>query len=411
MATYLETIFFYRKAAFLYLFFFISATNIILADEYHYKNVLVGDRAATMGGAYVAVSDDSSGAYYNPAGIAFAYGDSVSGSGNAYHSTNTQYKKAIGNNDWERDSTTILPNFFGMIKKFGSLTASISYIVPDSLIEHQDQLYTVNNAEVSKYYISLHSEDQTNMLGPSIAYKLSDSLAIGIGLFYSYRIYRHEQEQFLVLIDGNAESLYSSVKLEEYSYVTKLGFQLSPFDPFFIGLNITYTTLDSRKVTSDNAAIIENTDGELVYALTNTIYTEDKKYPIQVSLGVAMFPTPSILLSMDIDHFAAGESYLKDITNYALGGEWFINAANAIRLGYFTNYDARQECTSTSCSVAKIDMTGFTLGYSSYTRTSSFTLGAVSSTGAGKADIYGDGTIVDMNRQSFTLVFAANYNY
>ena len=81
------------------------------ADENHYKNVLVGDRAATMGGAYVAISDDSSGTYYNPAGIAFSYGNSVSGSGNAYHSSTTTYKKAIGSNDWERDSSAILPNF------------------------------------------------------------------------------------------------------------------------------------------------------------------------------------------------------------------------------------------------------------------------------------------------------------
>ncbi len=81
-------------------------------DEYHYKNVLVGDRAATMGGAYAAISDDASGAFYNPAGMAFAFGDSVSGSGNAYHNSNTRYKDAIGDADWVRDSTAILPSFF-----------------------------------------------------------------------------------------------------------------------------------------------------------------------------------------------------------------------------------------------------------------------------------------------------------
>ncbi len=44
------------------------------ADELHYTNLLIGDRASGMGGAYTAVSDDATGLYYNPAGIAYAAG-------------------------------------------------------------------------------------------------------------------------------------------------------------------------------------------------------------------------------------------------------------------------------------------------------------------------------------------------
>ena len=57
------------------------------ADSNHYRNVLVGDRAATMAGAYTAVSDDSSGGYYNPAGLAFLRGESVAG-GRVWFETN-----------------------------------------------------------------------------------------------------------------------------------------------------------------------------------------------------------------------------------------------------------------------------------------------------------------------------------
>jgi hypothetical protein len=57
-------------------------------------------------------------------------------------------------------------------------------------------------------------------------------------------------------------------------------------------------------------------------------------------------------------------------------------------------------------------MTGFTLGYSSYTRTSSFTLGTIYSSGKGKAQVYsGLSDIRDLERTSLTLIFAANYNY
>ncbi len=39
------------------------------ADDAHYQNFLVGERAAGMGGAFTAIANDPSGTYYNPAGL------------------------------------------------------------------------------------------------------------------------------------------------------------------------------------------------------------------------------------------------------------------------------------------------------------------------------------------------------
>lgn len=41
----------------------------VMADVDHNIKGAFGDRAAGMSGAYTAVSDDASGAYYNPAGL------------------------------------------------------------------------------------------------------------------------------------------------------------------------------------------------------------------------------------------------------------------------------------------------------------------------------------------------------
>ncbi|HNF26159.1 MAG TPA: transporter, Ompp1/FadL/TodX family protein, partial [Leptospiraceae bacterium] len=43
------------------------------SDAYHNINGFFGERAAGLGGAYTAVSDDPSGAFYNPAGLNLAY--------------------------------------------------------------------------------------------------------------------------------------------------------------------------------------------------------------------------------------------------------------------------------------------------------------------------------------------------
>lgn len=390
-------------------FLLFSPLSLVNADENHYKNVLVGDRAATMGGAYNAISDDSSGAYYNPAGLAYSYGDSLSGSGNAYHSTKTTYEKSIADRDWVRDSTAILPNFFGMIKKFGDITIAVSYIIPDSIIEHQDQQYDISadHPTVSNYYLSLHSEDRTNMVGPSMAFEIAENLSFGISLFYSYRIYRHQQHQFIVFHDGSADTSYSSVKLEEYSYTPKIGFQWSPFEPFFFGLTVSKAYLLSRSLERDYSEI-ESGD----YTLFDATYSQEIEYPTVISLGMAWYPSSSLLFSADIDHYATSDEDLKSVTNVSLGSEWFLSANHALRAGLFTNNDNRKECTTSSCNIAHLDMSGMTLGYSSHTRTSSFTLGAIYATGSGKADVYGDQTaIVDMKRESLTFLFAAGYSY
>jgi long-chain fatty acid transport protein len=38
------------------------------ADEFHFSNLLVGERPSGLGGAFTALSDDHTGMVYNPAG-------------------------------------------------------------------------------------------------------------------------------------------------------------------------------------------------------------------------------------------------------------------------------------------------------------------------------------------------------
>ena len=52
-----------RQISLSFSIFFISCfvATQLHADVDHYKNMLIGERAATMGGTYVAISDDSTG--------------------------------------------------------------------------------------------------------------------------------------------------------------------------------------------------------------------------------------------------------------------------------------------------------------------------------------------------------------
>ena len=55
-------------------------TSVAFAQDTHHQNLAVGDRAIGMGGAFTGLATDEAAAWYNPAGLAFLRGDTVSGS-------------------------------------------------------------------------------------------------------------------------------------------------------------------------------------------------------------------------------------------------------------------------------------------------------------------------------------------
>jgi long-subunit fatty acid transport protein len=76
----------YRGTNFL-LLVALFVTGYAIADDFHYNNVLIGNRAAGLAGAYTAISDDATGLFYNPAGIVFSDTLQLSASANAVHTS------------------------------------------------------------------------------------------------------------------------------------------------------------------------------------------------------------------------------------------------------------------------------------------------------------------------------------
>ena len=50
-----------KKSLFVIVMIFIL--QMIFADDYHFNNFFIGDRAASMGGAYCAIADGPEGVY------------------------------------------------------------------------------------------------------------------------------------------------------------------------------------------------------------------------------------------------------------------------------------------------------------------------------------------------------------
>ena len=381
------------------------------ADDAHYKNMLIGERAATMGGSYVAVSDDSTGCYYNPGGIAYAVGDSLSGSGNVMHQMKITYYEAIGTEDWIRDSEALVPNYFGVLKKFKSYSFCFSYVVPEAFIEHQDLVFEYPLRNIKKYYTSLHSEDITYLMGPSAAINLGDDFSIGLTLYYHYRSFMRQQHYFLEETNGSYEIFYQSVQLREDGLMPKIGAQWSPINLLTVGVALDQTVLFNSPYKTDlSYHTSDNSSGSS--SMSSATSNVKRNLPIHVAFGAAYFPTPSQLYTFDIDFYQSQEKGRADVINYSGGTEYYVNPTNALRFGLFTNFDNRPTPDSkTTAPYDYIDLYGASFGYTSYSSSSSLTLGAIYTTGNGKAWLHSGSTESrKMTRDSLTFLFSASSN-
>ena len=398
------------------LIFVCVATTPLYADDSHYKNMLIGERAATMGGSYVAISDDSTGCYYNPAGIAYAVGDSLSGSGNMLHKMKTVYSEAIGTEDWVRESEALIPNYFGVLKNYKSYSICFSYVVPEAFIEHQDLVFYNPLSTVKKYYQSLHSEDITYLMGPSAAMKFRDSLSFGLTLYYQYRSFIRQYHYYIESAnDKGYEVYYESKKLREDSLMTKFGMQWSPWSMFTIGMVVDQSFLLDSTFQRDNSFHeTDNSTGtpSLLTLMNSKSSSEKHNFPLHMGWGGSYFPTPSLLYTVDLDYYKTQQKGRVDVINYSGGTEYYFDPTNAVRFGLFTNYTNLPQSDSTTIAPYEyIDIYGVSLGYTSYSSSSSLTLGAIYTSGSGKAWLYSGSTVSrNMNRDSLTLLFSASSN-
>lgn len=408
------------------------------ADDLHYNNILVGDRAAGMGGAYTAISDDPSGLYYNPAGIVFAPGRSFSASVNAYQYSKKTYKDVLGGNGWERVSSNLLPNYFGVIQPLGSGKIGFSYAVPDTRLENQAQTFQ-NLGTTTRYVINMNDSDYTYNFGPSYAVKLNDRLSVGGTLYMHYRdrqLISNQLQEFQNLTPADYEWRNSYDSTSEWGVKPVVGVMWTPQDKLSLGLTVSKTSMISSSRRIQNTIRYRNDGNHPQYSgITPPLYevwesADNRQFPWVTTAGAAYFPSESLLVSADLSLYSA-ESYTltfkekssgaadalrnpKSSTfNAAIGAEYYPNAKIAFRGGLFTNM-ANTPTLSTGASgqPEHIDMYGISLSASHFTRSSSLTLGGSYSYGLGKSQVLlGSASLQDVEMQNLTAFLSAAFTY
>lgn len=418
------------------------ASSAALADQYHYKDNLPGERAAGLGGAYIAVSDDPSGIFYNPAGIMFSNDNYFSLSANAYNSAKTVYKNVWdGGKDYTYTSSNLVPTFLGFTQsyqkvKWGFAVATIRSDLYDMFDEFNVRLEDNRDYAFRRRYFQ---QDTLTVAGPAAAYEVAPNVVLGVSLLGFNRTVKRIDSQHIKLVSDvqdlsdpcaqdpssgscDPDKSYSELKngKTQDAFVSsttqglwpKFGIQIMPFPKFSFGATISkpitihsnrkwFEIVESEGSLRNDDPNAEDANGDPmplsldVFNDSPSSATADLYSPVFVGLGAAWFPSQRFLLTADFE-YATGDTGYKDFKvvptyNWSIGTEYFVINNLALRFGLHSNNAITQEVKSGKTNQPEhVDLLGLTLGISHYRPGSSLTLGASYTTGSGKGQAFQD---------------------
>jgi len=405
-------------------------SSALLADEYHYRDILIGTRASAMGGAYTAISDDPSGLYHNPAGVVHASELNLSGSVNAWHRTRVTYEDVLGEGqDWNRESGSLIPNFFGITQPLGPGVFGFSYVVTDAIQEDQDQTFR-NVAGRERFTINLNDNQWVYKLGPSYAWRVNDQLSVGVSLYFHFREQEEINNQLIVLDSGSGPGMgdadiewrYVQNQNDEWGMKPVLGIMWEPHERLAIGASIrqayvlsgdNYLFFTCHGSSASDSFLCP--EGDIDYVETRNDTRRD--HPLEIRLGAAWFHSPSFLISGDVSYHTAHNDAVRGANgrdvqatwNLALGTEYYLNNQWAVRSGVFTNR------ANTSANVVEhdhVNLYGLTASMARFTRNSSLDLGFSYAWGKGEGQVLpADRPPQTLKAENITIFLSSSYTF
>ena len=371
----------------------VALPSTVLADQYHYGNLLVGGKAIGYGGAYVAIADDLSAMHYNPAGLAFQKA-TKSASVNTLAFEDTEFLGVFSDgSDLKRSSFSVIPGFIGLSTEKERLSYGTFFTVLDYSQERStsETTYTLEQQQVSQSVVEFVDYDLDSAgykLGGSIAYQLSDNISAGFSLSLIYKelitsqgsggIYTLPAE-----LGGISTGFNAQQRITEEQYIVEPAFGLLwKTDTINLGLKYSHQVSFYRDFESSSrlTAPIVLAFNPMASSATMLLSKSDRKqkYPHQFSFGASK-AFEHITLSAQIDYYTSVDdlSYqdsipladtlnLNSVTNYSIGMEFDITDNAAFQLAFFTdNSNGDIDTDEEFQRVEDINVQGVSIAYKS----------------------------------------------
>ncbi len=305
----------------------------------------VGTKALGMGGAFVAVSNDATAMYWNPAGLAgqkssiSVYFTGVMPIGSY------QYAPAGVDTETERNiyPTGGLMGVYNMDK----MTFGLAVYVPAGLGAEWpgSDLAAFSGGQAFNW----ESRIGVIAISPTFAYQVTDQFSIGVAANIYYAIFDLSRPD---VADANQDGIPETpVQYTEES--TGIGFGASIGLKYDINkqLTVAATFRTTTAVTMDGSAdIVAPSLGNMT--LVETDFEREVTWPLWIGGGIAYKPTECLTLALDAqyskwslldeliaeyDKMPDGEFILDwdDAVMIRFGGEYMVTPETAIRFGYY----------------------------------------------------------------------------
>ena len=411
----------------LFLGILLSAPVPVFAAFSNYNSVLLGERAAGMGGAFTALTGDPAATpFYNPATTILMPGTNLSAAVSVYNKYAINYgeeNQAGGvpqqvNQGFFRS----LPTSSGTILNFGSFAAGLSIVKPDyEFFSGQVQgTDTINS--------TLNYTDESLWVGPTFSARLTDRDRIGLTLYYTSRDLTRTISDRLTTGGGTGATITIEEKdLTANAIVSVLGYQRQLTDTWAVGISYRPPSLP----IGSEASFYESTTQTTPYSTTvinQGGVSAVAKIPSRIAIGVAREVKGVNTLSADIQVYeglsyqdvslpagAEQENY-NQVWNFAVGYEQIVADWLTLRLGVYSNRSSHPEPTLESGlrQGDHLDMNGFSTNVKLRLPSgTSFTIGGYYTAGDGQATEFTGGklVLVPKSEQVFTMLVATGFQF
>lgn len=374
-----------------------SAPILSHASFANYNSILIGERAAGMGGAYTALTGDPAGcSFYNPASLARMEGSTLSASMNVYAKSDTRFGSTKGLAPAplriNQGKISPIPASSGNVYSYGNFALGLSIIFPDFDLYNGDVLTT---NEISSF---LNQRDESLWIGGSFAINTAPDSSMGLTMYYTSRSLTRSITD--TLDSGGVLTVASIDKtLETNSLVYILGYYYEVSSRFTIGLSHRFKSIPisgegayfKSVIASDNSVRITENESRL---------KAQTLIPAKSTIGFGYKAPNKQTYSIDFSYY--GRATYNDLieTNFSdrveheetwnvnIGYERYLKSWAALRLGLYSNISSHPKI-DTNPSVRQgdhINMWGFStnLGFH-LDENSSITLGGFYTGGKGNS--------------------------